>query len=78
MKKRTFLLPLAVSLGGLAGVPAQATPVQAVKDGDALKAPAQNNVPPVLMLQRAQDATFLAYHTSHASHASHSSHYSSR
>jgi hypothetical protein len=85
MKKRAFLLPLAVSLASLVATTAQAsaptatTPIaQPVVEGPAVAAvPA----PPPLLLQRSNDQPKFAghgSHVSHASHASHSSHYSSR
>jgi hypothetical protein len=79
MKKRAFLLPLSVSLTGLAATSAQATPVQPVSvEKPTVGVPSANNVPPVLILQRTSDSNYFAYHTSHASHASHRSHYSGR
>jgi hypothetical protein len=79
MKKRSFLLPLAVSLTALgagSGVvnakPATPT-VSLAAEVAASAAPAKP-----LVLERATGMRLSQYHTSHASHSSHSSHYSSR
>jgi hypothetical protein len=81
MKKRSFLLPLAVSLTALAAgtTIANANPVTTTV------APAMEVIAPLaqvpgkpLVLQRASGMRTAQYHSSHASHSSHSSHYSSR
>lgn len=83
MKKRSFLLPLAVSLTALtAGVNvASAKPVTAVTPATEVVAPTAQPSTTPLVLQRAIGVRTAQYHSSHASHASHSSHsshYSSR
>jgi len=82
MKKRSFLLPLAVSLTALVagGGIAVAKPVAPV----AVSAVTEISVPTTpaaakpLVLQRVGSTKMAQYHSSHASHASHASHYSSR
>lgn len=88
MKKRAFLLPLAVSLAGLiaGGAEASVPDVTAPISSSVIEGSVTAGVPAPapLVLQRANGATkFAAHgshssHASHASHASHSSHYSSR
>jgi hypothetical protein len=82
MKKRSFLLPLAVSLtalvagGGIATAkPVTPTKVSAVTEVSVPVTPAPAKP---LVLQRIGGTKMAQYHSSHASHASHASHYSSR
>jgi len=80
MKKRSFLLPLAVSLAALASS-ANATPAAPPKTAPQIEITAAATIaaPAALVIQRASDVKAqYAGHTSHASHSSHSSHYSSR
>lgn len=76
MKKRSFLLPLAVSLTALAaGVTvASAKPVTTVSPATEMVAPTAQAPAKPLVLQRAIGVRTAQYHSSHASHASHSSH----
>jgi hypothetical protein len=84
VKKRSFLLPLAVSLTALAagGGIVNAKPVTpTVSPATEVSAPVTPVPAKPLVLQRASGMKMTQYHTSHASHASHSSHsshYSSR
>ena len=83
MKKRAFLLSLAVSLASLVGSGADASvPTSTLISPPAITGPSVAPViaPAPLVLQRANDAPRFARHgshSSHSSHASHSSHYSS-
>jgi hypothetical protein len=86
MKKRSFLLPLAVSLTVLAAGSAVAD----TKPVTSIVTPATEVVAPIvpaapakpLVLQRSGGTKMAQYghssHSSHASHGSHRSHYSSR
>lgn len=85
MKKRSFLLPMALSLAALAVEPSAASAKPATPPTEqtaTVQQPGDVVAPPPLVLQRAEaTATKFAGHRSHASHASHASHrshYSSR
>jgi hypothetical protein len=80
MKKRSFLLPLAVSLtalvaGGGIATAKPAVPTNVVTE---ISGPATPPASKPLVLQRVGGTKMAQYHSSHASHASHASHYSSR
>lgn len=81
MKKRAFLLPLAVSLAGLIATSAEATPAAPAATPTVQASVQSTPAPAPLVLKRSNDSVKFARHgshSSHASHASHSSHYSSR
>jgi hypothetical protein len=83
MKKRSFLLPLAVSLTALVAGGGIATAKPAVPSTVAteISVPAAPLASKPLVLQRVGGTKMAQYHSSHgshASHASHASHYSSR
>jgi hypothetical protein len=87
MKKRSFLLPLTVSLAVLAagadvGNAKPVTPTNLSLSTEVSVLATPTPVEP-LVLKRANSANDVLYarhgsHSSHASHASHASHYSSR
>ena len=85
MKKRSFLLPLAVSLTALTAVSgiANAKPVMPIAAPIVgVASPAASAPAKTLVLQRATGTKMAQYghssHGSHSSHSSHSSHHSSR
>lgn len=89
MKKRAFLVPVAVAVGAMSIAqvadatiaPVQASNETAVNSTDAaatseLKIQTAPNRLDSFVLTRVPEGTLLAQHTSHASHSSHTSHVS--
>lgn len=77
MAKRSFLVPVALSLAALAGVgPAGATLPPTSQTSETVSPNREGSVPVGnLVLERATDQQIrFADHSSHSSHASHSSH----
>jgi hypothetical protein len=82
MRKRSFLLPLAVSLTALTAGTAVASAKPVVSTAATLSetvSPSPPTVAEPLVLKRTKIAQYgHSSHASHASHSSHSSHHSSR
>ena len=82
MKKKAFLVPLAVSVAALLSIgSAQAVPTSEITRGNIsaeLPAPIASGLGQAFVIERADQGTVQmaghASHVSHASHASHSSH----